>query len=239
MACNSVITPLVQAYGILHAEGHGDGTLGHVSLRHDDGISFWIKRADLGFDEIESPADFLRLSLSGDVLEGDGPRHSEWPIHAEILARRPEIGSVIHTHSSSAALLSACNRTIEPLTPDGGYFSQAPVPLFRAPKAHIDDRETARNMVESLGSALALLLRNHGLVACGSDVAQATLVTLFLERAARVQIQAASLQIGCEPATPLEASGRAAMLHSSSFVAQTFASYARRLSRSGRNGHSP
>lgn len=229
---SSIISKLVSAHGILHAEGQGDGTLGHITTRAADGTGFWIKRADLAFDEIEDQAGLLLLSFSGERLKGDGPIHSEWPIHAAVFIARPDIGSVIHTHSACAALISACDRTIEPLTTDGGYFSQAAVPLFHAPKAHIDDMKLASAMADALGSQLALLIRNHGIVACGSDVAQATLVAMFLDRAAKVQVQAANLGPSCAPARKEEMAGRAAMLHSRTFIEQTFASYVRRLARS-------
>lgn len=194
-------------------------------------MRFWIKRADLAFDEIHGMTDLQLLSFSGERLKGDGPIHSEWHIHAAVLAARPEINSVVHTHTSSAALLSACDQTILPLTTDGGYFAQAPVPLFRAPKAHIDDAETAAAMEKSLGNQVALLVRNHGIVTCGRDIAQATVVAMFLDRAARVQVQGAGLGSRCTAAQKDEMAGRAAMLHSKSFIEQTFSSYARRLSR--------
>lgn len=229
---SSVIAKLVNAHDILHAEGQGDGTLGHITARAPEGGGFWMKRADLAFDEVKSEADLLLLSFSGERLKGEGPIHSEWPIHAAIFLARPDIGSAIHTHSASAALISACGQTIEALTTDGGYFSQSPVPLFHAPRAHIDDMEIGGAMANALGSQLALLIRNHGIVACGSDIAQATLVAMFLDRAAKVQVQASSLGPSCTPAQKEEMAGRAAMLHSRTFIEQTFASYVRRLARS-------
>jgi L-fuculose-phosphate aldolase len=226
-----LIARLAQAYQILHLEGQGDSTLGHVSARSADGKSFWIKRADRAFDEVADEGDLQLLDFAGNMLKGNGPLHSEWPIHAEVLARRPEIGSVIHTHSPHAALLSACGSVIEPLTIEGGYFSDRETPLYRAPKAHIDDMGVAREMTDALGSAMVLFIRNHGIVACGADIAQATLAAMFVDRAARVQIQAYSLRIQAEPASRQEMSGRAAMLHSPVFVEQYFAACARRAAR--------
>jgi ribulose-5-phosphate 4-epimerase/fuculose-1-phosphate aldolase len=231
MSKASLVTKLVQAHKILEAQGLGDGTLGHITARAVEGKGFWIKRADLAFDEIQGESDLQFLGFSGERLLGDGPIHTEWHIHAAVFVSRPEINSVVHTHSSSAALLSACDQTILPLTTEGGYFSQAAVPLFRAPKAHIDDAETAAAMAKSLGSQIALLVRNHGIVTCGIDVAQATIVAMFLDRAARIQLQAAGLGSRCAPAQKEEMAGRAAMLHSKSFIEQTFSSYARRLAR--------
>ena len=82
-------------------------------------------------------------------------------------------------------------------------------------------------MAQSLGTQLALLVRNHGIVTCGTDVEQATLVAMFLDRAAKVQVYAASFGAGCTPARQEEMASRAAMLHSRAFIEQSFAAYAR------------
>ena len=126
----ALISRLVQAHGICMPKARA--TAPSVTSRRgpmpDSGLSARI----FAFDEIQGEEDFQLLSFSGDRLKGEGPIHSEWPIYAGVFAKRPEIGSVIHTHSSSAALISACDRTIEPLTTDGGYFFRNRRFLFTA-----------------------------------------------------------------------------------------------------------
>ena len=223
---------LASAYRVLEAHGHADGMLGHVSLRDPLGRGFWIKRASVGLDEVVGRDQLLLVDFTGVLLEGAGPMHSEWPIHAAVLVARPEISSVVHTHAPYAALLSAQDDTITPLTTEGGYFSDASVPVFEADSAHISDLGQATAMATSMMSGLALLLRNHGLVSCGTTLAQAVVVALFLERAARQQIHAASSGLNFRPAAGSAMKGRAAMLQSSSFVGQTFDYYVRRTTPS-------
>ena len=98
---------LAQACRILEMEGHGDMTLGHVSLRDPGGRGFWLKRNRIGLGEVLGPQDFILVSFEGDKLEGEGGRHSEWPIHSQILRRRPEVQVVAHTHAFHASVLSA------------------------------------------------------------------------------------------------------------------------------------
>ncbi len=74
--------------------------------------------------------------------------------------------------------------------------------------------------------------KNHGLLTCGLTVAQATVVALYLDRAAAIQTRALSLGINCCPADPQHVRSRAVMLHDASFVERTFAYLARAASRS-------
>lgn len=75
---------LARAHRILDLEGHNDMSLGHLSWRDPEGRGLWLKRGNIGLEEVHDE-DFVLLSLDGEVLEGTGIRHLEWPIHAEIL----------------------------------------------------------------------------------------------------------------------------------------------------------
>jgi L-fuculose-phosphate aldolase len=225
---------LAQSHRILAAAGQGDGTLGHVSLRDPLQRGFWLKRAEIGMDEVRAETDFLLLSFAGEILAGQGERHSEWPLHAELLQARVSLQAVVHTHSPSASLLSATSATVLPFTTSGGYFASNPIRNFRAQGAHIDDAAAAQALVAFLGEARAALIRNHGLVACGTSVAQATLVSLFLDRAAAVQLATLIAPSAFQAATATEMAGREAMLSSATFLEQNFAYYARSADRTGR-----
>ena len=74
---------LARACRILEMEGHGDMTLGHLSLRAPDGRGLWMKRNRMGLGEILGADDFVLLDWDGQQLYGKGTRHSEWPIHSE------------------------------------------------------------------------------------------------------------------------------------------------------------
>jgi len=218
---------LAQAYRILADEGHGDGTLGHVSLRDPEGRGFWLKRAEIGMDEVACADDFLLVDFDGQVRHGSGDLHSEWPIHAAVLQSQGHIHSIVHTHARNASLLSASQSTIDPLTTEGGYFALDPVQTFEASSAHIDTHESARSMAEFLGGRPAMLVRNHGLVSCGPSIEVATLAALYLERAAALQILALAHPTIFRAARPEQMTGRAMMLKSRRFVEQNFAYYAR------------
>ena len=65
-----------------------------------------MKCSGWGFEEIDAGRIVL-VSAQGEVLAGDGPRHIEYPIHTEIMAARPDVGAVVHTHSAAACAFAA------------------------------------------------------------------------------------------------------------------------------------
>ncbi len=117
----TALRDLARAHRILDLEGHNDMSLGHLSLRDPLGRGLWLKRGNIGLEEV-TETDFILIDYKGDVLEGEGIRHLEWPIHAEILAARPEVNVVAHTHPFHATLLSATEVEIGPYTNEGVWF---------------------------------------------------------------------------------------------------------------------
>jgi L-fuculose-phosphate aldolase len=185
---------LAQACRILERAGHGDMSLGHVSLRDPDGRGFWLKRNRAGLGEIRGPQDFVLVSFSGEKLAGEGGRHSEWPIHAEILKRRPDVQAVAHTHALHASVLSGSSEPLLPYTLDADYFVD--LPRHADEVALVTTPAEGAALAESLGPHFAVLMANHGVTFCGTSVEHATCVGVFLEKACRAHLlgKAAGLQ---------------------------------------------
>ena len=117
------IDELARACRILEMEGHGDMTLGHLSLRDPDGRGFWLKRNRIGLGEVMGAGDFVLVDWDGQQMAGSGGRHSEWPIHSEILRMRPDVQVVAHTHPFHACVFSASLDPLEPFGLDADYPS--------------------------------------------------------------------------------------------------------------------
>ena len=177
---------LAKACRILEKEGHGDMSLGHLSLRDPEGRGFWLKRNRAGLGEIRGPRDFVLVSFSGEKLAGEGGRHSEWPIHAEILKRRSEVQVVAHTHALHASVFSGAAEALAPYTLDADYFAE--LPRHRDEVALITTPEEGAALARSLGPHFAVLMASHGVTFCGTSVEHATCVGVFLERACRAHL---------------------------------------------------
>ncbi len=185
---------LARACRILEMEGHGDMTLGHLSLRDPAARGFWLKRNRIGLGEVLGADDFVLVDWDGRQLAGSGGRHSEWPIHSEILRTRADVAVVAHTHPFHAGVFSASLDPLQPFSLDADYFIAVPRHVDEV--ALITTKEEGAALARSLGEGFAVLIANHGITFCGTSIAHATCVGVFLEKACKAQLagQAAGLR---------------------------------------------
>lgn len=201
---HDALTDLARACRILEMEGHGDMTLGHLSLRDPDGRGFWMKRNRAGLGEILGPDDFVLVDWDGRQLAGSGGRHSEWPIHSEILRARADVQVVAHTHPFNACVFSASAEPLQPFTVDADYFIE--VPRHEDDVALITIKEEGAALARSLGGGFAVFMGNHGVTFCGTSIPHATCVGVFLEKACKVQL--AGMAAGFRSSMPTAATRR-------------------------------
>lgn len=180
------LTELAKACRILEMEGHGDMTLGHLSMRSPDGRGFWMKRNRIGLGEVLGPDDFVLVDWEGNQLSGKGSRHSEWPIHSEILRVRSDVNVVAHTHPFHACVFSASIEPLLPFTIDGDYLVD--VPRHQDEVALITTKEEGIALATTLGQSFAVLMGNHGVTFCGTSIPHAACVGIFLEKACKAQL---------------------------------------------------
>lgn len=184
---NETIQALVAtASRILAAAGQGDLVWGHASARDPGDRGVWIKSANWGLEEI-TPDRVHLVSADGRVLDGEGPRHSEYPIHTEIMAARPDVGGVVHTHPPYAVALAAAGQPLLPVSHAANYFIPPQVPRFTDTADLILTPDLGQQVATALGSAPAVFLVNHGIVAVGPTLQVATVAAVLLERAAQQQ----------------------------------------------------
>jgi ribulose-5-phosphate 4-epimerase/fuculose-1-phosphate aldolase len=182
-------TDVAWACRILAMDGHGDFTLGHVSVR--DGEVVHMKPNGIGLEEV-SPGDVLTIDLDGNKLAGAGPVHLEAVLHTAVYRARPDVGSVIHTHPPYATALGATSAELQLLNHDAV--------LFKDGLAYFDD--TAELIVspaqgdavaQALGDKRAVMMRGHGVLMTGKSVPWAVYGALTLERVIRIQTIASAL----------------------------------------------
>lgn len=235
---DELLQRLAQACRILEMEGHGDMTLGHVSLRDPHGRGFWLKRNRVGLGEVLGPQDFILVDFQGRQLEGDGGRHSEWPIHSQILLRRPDVQVVAHTHAFHASVLSASGEPLLPFTLDADYFADLPRDSSEA--ALLTTVADGDTLAQALGSHFAVLMANHGISFCGTSIEHATCVGVFLEKAARAHMT--GMAAGFERRMPGEATRarRHAQVMTPAHIEHSWNFFCRKLAAlESRSGGSP
>jgi L-fuculose-phosphate aldolase len=207
---------------ILALEGYADLTLGHVSARGPDG-SIWIKRKGISLDEVEQD----------DVVEADDGEvelHLETVLHTAVYAVRPDVGAVVHGHPPYATALAATGAELRVLTHDGVLFADG-LGRYEEPDLIVDGEQGAA-VAAALGSHRAVLLRNHGVLVVGKDVAWAVLAAATLERAARLQSIASTLG-SLQPIPPQVADALHPVKYQDRFVAEYWEAWLRRLRPAG------
>ncbi len=182
---------LAQACRILEMEGHGDMTLGHLSLRDPDGRGFWMKRNAVGLGEFRNADDFVLVTFDGKQIAGAGNCHSEWPIHSEILKKREDINVVAHTHPYYTCVFSATEGDLRPVTLEASYFPDR-IPMFLGTGALVKSVDLGQSLANALGPAFAVFMKNHGVTFCGTLIEMATLVGIWLERACKAPLDVAA-----------------------------------------------
>jgi L-fuculose-phosphate aldolase len=173
----------------LAAAGLGDMVWGHASVRDPEGRGVWMKSSGWGFEEIDERKVVL-VSPAGDVVAGTGKRHLEYPIHTEIIARRPDVGAVVHTHAPALAAFASLDVDLQPLSHDAVPFTYPQLPRFTDTGALIATPELGRALAAVLGDANAVLVPNHGAATAGPDIQTAVMYAVLLERACRTQLLA-------------------------------------------------
>jgi ribulose-5-phosphate 4-epimerase/fuculose-1-phosphate aldolase len=176
---------LAAAHRFLAVEGHEDRTSGHLSWRDPAGRGFWMKRSHIGMDEAMGASDMILLDWDGNQIGGQGSKHFEWPIHAEILRVRPDVMSVGHTHAFYSQIFASTNEPLRPIAKEGAWFDDQP--KFQETCSLIRTPELGIRVAAKLGSADAVFLMSHGIAFVGSTIRECTMVGIYLEAAVRAQ----------------------------------------------------
>jgi L-fuculose-phosphate aldolase len=174
---------------ILGLEDQGDFVWGHVSARDPEGRGIWMKASSWGFEEIGAEQVIL-VSWEGDVVEGDGRRHIEYPIHTELMRARDDVKCVVHTHAPWAVAFASTGQPLRPVSHEGTLFVPPDVARFTKTGDLITTGELGADVAEAVGNRNAAFMLNHGIVTCAADVVTGVMTAVLLERACRTNIRA-------------------------------------------------
>lgn len=227
---------LAVACRILEMEGHGSRTQGHMALRDPDGRGVWLKRFGLAFSEVYDHRDFVLIDFQGNQIYGDGKRHSEWPIHTEIMKRRADINVTAHSHPFHGRVFSASTEPLRAVSLARTYFERPP-PRFELTSELIRSEDVATAMVDVLGDNLAMFLRNHGVVFCGDSIERCTVMGVRLEEACQEQLTIGASGLAWSYPDDEEEAQRFKGVGSARQINDTFAFHQRRLEALESRGH--
>jgi len=169
-----------------------------------------IKPSGVPYDEL-APEDMVVVSLEdGSVVEGDLRPSSDTPTHLLLYRRFPQIGGVVHTHSTAATAWAQAGKEIPLLGTTHADHFHGPVPvtrhLTRTEVAGEYETATGAVIVETLerlglspGEMPAALVASHGPFTWGSDAGDAVDNAIALEAVAAMATQTLAINPQVRP----------------------------------------
>ncbi len=167
-------------------------TAGNVSQRvvvdpdagPGEGDLLVIKPSGVTYDQLSADA-MVVCDLDGNLVDGDRSPSSDTAAHAYVYRHMPEVGGVVHTHSTYATAWAARGEPVPcVLTMMADEFG-GDIPV--GPFALIGDDSIGRGIVETLRESRspAVLMRNHGPFTIGRDAKAAVKAAVMCEEVAR------------------------------------------------------
>jgi L-ribulose-5-phosphate 4-epimerase len=182
------IATLRETVAALHAELTRYGlvvwTAGNVSGRVPGEDLMVIKPSGVSYDELTADS-MIVCDLNGDVVEGDLSPSSDTAAHAYVYRAMPEVGGVVHTHSTYGCAWAARGEPIPcVLTAMADEFG-GEIPV--GPFALIGNDDIGKGIVATLSGhrSPAVLMQNHGVFAIGPDAKAAVKAAVMCEDVAR------------------------------------------------------
>jgi ribulose-5-phosphate 4-epimerase/fuculose-1-phosphate aldolase len=187
----AVRVDLAAAYRLVDHFGMADLIYTHVSARVPGRENrFLINAYGLLFEEITA-SSLVAVDLDGNPCDDAAVNPAGFVIHSAIYAARPDVCSVVHTHSHAGMAVAALEQGLMPL-------NQKSMPFYNRVAYHdyegisLDVDERAR-LAADLGQRNAMVLRHHGLLTVGRSVAEAFEACHNLEEACRIQVNTLSM----------------------------------------------
>jgi ribulose-5-phosphate 4-epimerase/fuculose-1-phosphate aldolase len=182
------------AYRLVRIFRMDDLVYNHISVRIPGTDEYLLNAMGLMYDEI-CASSLLKVDLKGKVLwEPDWPKGLEYTfnyagfvIHGAIHEAKRELHCVIHTHSPASMAVSSLKKGLLPMTQMAMRFDRVAYHDYEGVALDLQER---KSLVEDLGDADVMLLRNHGALAVGRTVGEAFNSLYRLEKACVAQLLA-------------------------------------------------
>lgn len=201
---------LAAAYRLADKYGMSELIYTHISLRVPGPTpSYLLNPHGMLFNQITA-SSLVKIDFEGKPV---GP--NEWPvnragvaIHGAILAARPDINCIFHTHMPYTTAVSSLQCGLLPMSQPALRF-QGQTAYHDYGRAATDPSEGAR-LVQDLADKSVLLLRNHGGITTGKTLCEAFISSFYLEKACQFQIlaQSAGMPLTMPADEVIAASGR-------------------------------
>jgi ribulose-5-phosphate 4-epimerase/fuculose-1-phosphate aldolase len=193
----SQLLDLVAAYRILAEHGVIDA-YGHVSVRSERDPNRYFLAGHIAPENV-TEEHIIEYDLDSNPIDPRG-RESvrERYIHGEVFKARPEVMSVVHSHSHTVVPFSVTGVPLRPVFHMAAFVGEG-LPNFEIRNAQtgtdllVKTPFLGRALASALGGAPAALMRGHGATVVGENLPRAVGRSIYLEINARMQMQAMAI----------------------------------------------
>ena len=152
--------------------------------------TFLINPFGLRYDEITA-SNLVEVTPEGKVINSDSSiNDTGYIIHGAIHRTRKDIVCVMHTHSRAGLAVSCFEDGLQPMIQDAAIFYNRV--SYHDWEGMSTESEECERLSKSLGKNNVMILRNHGLLTCGTTIAEAFMLMYYLDRACKNQIDTMS-----------------------------------------------
>ena len=193
----AAVDELVLANRILNDRGVLDA-YGHVSIRHPADPNRYLMARAIA-PGLVTADDIMEFDLESNPVDRRGRAlFIERFIHGEVYKSRPDVNSVIHTHSTGVIPFSVTQTPLRPVIHNASFLHVG-VPVweirdsFGTTKMLLNDGKIGQSLAAALGDKPVALMRGHGNVVVGPNVRVATARAVFTDENARMLAVALAL----------------------------------------------
>jgi ribulose-5-phosphate 4-epimerase/fuculose-1-phosphate aldolase len=186
-----LLADLAAASRILAAQGVVDG-FGHVSMRHPSDPGRYLMSRSVA-PALVTPGDIVEYDLNSEPVNANGrASFLERFIHGEIYKARPDIMSVVHSHSPSVVPFGLVGVPMQAMFHNAAFLA-AGVPVFDirekfgATDMLVGNPQKGIALARTMGKSDVVLMRAHGSVACAATLQSAVFRAVYTEVNARIQ----------------------------------------------------
>ncbi|MDE7524533.1 L-ribulose-5-phosphate 4-epimerase, partial [Streptococcus agalactiae] len=185
-------------------------TWGNVSEVDREAGLIVIKPSGVDYDQL-TPENMVVTDLEGNIVEGDLNPSSDLPTHVQLYKAWPEVGGIVHTHSTEAVGWAQAGRDIPFYGTTHADYFYGPVPCARSlSEDEVNtayEKETGSVIIEEFErrdldpmAVPGIVVRNHGPFTWGKDPAQAVYHSVVLEEVAKMNRFTEQINPRVEPA---------------------------------------
>lgn len=184
-------------------------TWGNVSAIDREKGLVVIKPSGVDYDKMKAK-DMVVVDLDGKVVEGELNPSSDTPTHVELYKKFPNIGGIVHTHSTNATIWAQSGRDIPAYGTTHADYFYGPIPCTRkmTPEEIKGEyeKETGTVIIETFEKrnidpkfVPAVVVHSHGPFTWGKNAAEAVYNSVVLEELSKMAIYTEQINKDIKP----------------------------------------